>query len=131
MATLLVKGLTAFPTIKPQTAKNIVLLTGPVVESAVNFVDAINRARGTEIPVVYLNAEEWIMECAKDDEGGKTEAWFSARLAWMQGVCDGDAATLDPAMEVLLGRRPEAGTDTLVKLLKAIPGYTWHQNYAS
>lgn len=130
IATLLAKGLSAFPAVKPQTEKNIVLLTGPKAESLVDLVRAINTARKTEIPVEYLEPGDWIETCAKDDEGGKGRAWFEARLVFTQGVCDGDAALVDRAFETILGRRPETGTETVKKLLEADPDYTWHQNHA-
>ena len=130
MATLLAKGLSALPAIKPQTDKNIILLTGPKAESLVDLIDAINTARGTDIPVEILEPQEWIDACAKDDEGGKGRPWFEARLVFTQGVCDGDAELLDPAFETLLGRRPESGTESVRRLLKENPAYTWHQNHA-
>ena len=130
MATLLAKGLAAFPTVKSQTDKNIILLTGPKAESLVDLVDAINSARKTIIPVEYLQPQDWIEACAKDDEGGKGRPWFEARLVFTQGICDGDAELVDPALETLLGRRPETGTGTVESLVKANPGYTWHQNHA-
>ena len=112
MATLLARGLKAFPSMKPKTEKNIILLTGLETASLTGLVDAINAARGTDIPVEILEPEEWIEACAKDDEGGKPRAWFEARLVFTQGVCDGDAAVTDPAMEMLLGRKPETGFST-------------------
>lgn len=130
MATLLVKGFATYPAIKPQTKNNIVLLAGAKTESAVALVDAINRGRGTDIPIEYLDPQDWIDECTKDDEGGKPKAWFEARLVWVQGVCDGDAGVVDPAMETLLGRRPETGTEAVEKIVRADPQYTWHQNHA-
>ena len=130
IATLLAKGLSAFPTIKPQTGKNIILLTGPKAESLVDLVSAINTARKTDIPVEYLEPEDWIEACAKDDEGGKGRPWFEARLVFTQGVCDGDAELVDPAFDTVLGRRPMTGTEAVKKLLKEDPGYTWHQNHA-
>lgn len=129
MAALLAKGLAAFPTIKPQTEKNIILLTGPKAESLVDLVKAINTARATNIPVEYLEPESWVEACAKGDEGGKGRPWFEARLVFTQGVCDGDAELVDPALETLLGRQPETGTETVKSLVKANPEYTWHQNH--
>ena len=130
MATLLAKGFSAFPSVKPQTAKNIILLTGPKAESLVDLVGAINRARKTDIPVEYLEPQHWIETCAKDDVGGKSRAWFEARLAFTQSVSQGDAVLVDPALETLLGRRPETGTEGIERLLKANPEYTWHQNHS-
>lgn len=129
MATLLAGGLDAFPSIEPKTEKNIILLTGGETDSLTSLVEAINRARGTDIPIEVLEPEEWIEACTKDDEGGKPRAWFEARLVFTQGVCDGDAAVTDPAMEVLLGRKPETGPLAVERLLKEDPEYKWHQNH--
>lgn len=130
MATLLAKGLQAYPKVKPQTEKNILLLTGPKAESLVDLVGAINRGRGTDIGPRYLEPQDWINASAKDDEGGKGKPWFEARLVFTQGVCDGDAELVDPAMEILLGRRPETGTESVERFVRENRGYTWHQNHA-
>ena len=133
MATLFANGLEAFPSIKPRTEKNIMLLTGTKTESLVDLVHGINRARGTNIPVEILEPEEWIDACTKEDQakekGGKPRPWFEARLVFTHGVCNGDAAVTDPALQTLLGRMPETGPQTIERLLKANPGYTWHQNH--
>ena len=129
MATLLARGLEAFPSIKPQTDRNIILLTGARTDSPVALVDAINRGRGTRIPVEWTDSQDWIERSAANDEGGKGRGWFESRRIWLQGVCNGDAATVDPALEILLGRRPTSGPETVEKLLKNDPEYTWHKNY--
>lgn len=129
MATLLAKGFGAFPSIKPQTEKGIVLLTSTKLQSLTDLVDAISAARGAAVPTKIMEPQAWIEACAKDDEGGKPSAWFEARLIFVQGICDGDAATTDPALETLLGRVPETGTQGIRRLLEANPGYTWHQNH--
>lgn len=130
VANLLAKGLPAYPSVWPRTESNVVLLTGPQAESLVDLVDAINAARGTEVPVEYLAPEEWVEACARDDVGGKAKAWFEARLVFTQGVCDGDAALVDPALETLLGRRPETGKESVERLLREDAQYTWHQNHS-
>jgi hypothetical protein len=130
MATIFAKGLSAFPSITPQTGKNIILLTGPKAESLIDLVGGINRGRGTGIPVEYLEPQDWIETCAKDDEGGKGRAWFEARLVFTEGVSGGDAELVDSALETLLDRRPETGTETVERLLRENPGYKWHQNHA-
>ena len=130
IAMLFAKGLAAFPEIELRTKKNILLLTGPKAESLVDLVDAINAGRGTDVPVRYLEPREWIEACAKDDVGGKGMAWFEARLVFTQGVCDGDAEVVDPALEVLLGRRPETGKESVERLVRENPEYTWHQNHS-
>lgn len=130
MATIFAKGLEAFPSVKPKTEKNILLLTGPKAESLVDLVDAINAGRKTNIPLEYLEPSHWIEACAEDDVGGKGKAWFEARLVFTQGVCDGDAALVDPALETILGRRPETGKESVERLVRENPEYTWHQNHA-
>jgi hypothetical protein len=124
------RGLSAYPTVKPKTEKNILLLTGPKAESLVDLVDAINTGRKTDVPVEYLEPKDWIEACAKNDVGGKSRAWFEARLVFTQGVCDGDAALVDPALETLLGRRPETGKEAVERLVREDSEYTWHQNHA-
>ena len=127
MATLLAKGSSAYPAIQPKTKKNIVLLTGPKAESLVDLVDAINRGRKTDIPLEYLEPQDWIDACAKDDVGGKGRGWFEARLMFTQSVSEGDAELVDPALETLLGRRPETGTEAVRRFVEQDPEYTWHQ----
>ncbi len=129
IATLLAQGLKVFPSIKPRTEKNIILLTGPKAVSLVDLVGAIVRGRGTDVGAKYLEPQEWIDASTKDDEGGKPKGWFEARLVFTQGVCDGDAELVDPAMEILLGRRPESGTESVERLVRENRDYTWHQNH--
>ena len=129
MATLLSKGFDAFPSVKPQTVKNIVLLTGPKAESLNDLVDAINRGRRTEIPIEYMEPQAWIDACTEDDVGGKPRAWFDARLVYTEGVIAGDGALVDPALETLLGRKPESGTEAVERFVREDPEYTWHQNH--
>lgn len=131
IATLVAKGLEGFPSIQPQTEKNIILLTGSHADSIVDLVHAISRATGNEVPIEYWEPEDWVAESAKDDEGGKPKAWFEARLIFMQGVAQGDAATISPALATLLGREPESGSDAVHRLVKENPGYTWHQNHVN
>lgn len=130
VANLFAKGLSSYPSIQPKTEKNILLLTGPKSESLVSLVSAINAGRGTNIPVEYLDPEDWVEAEAKDDVGGKGKAWFEARLVFTQGVCDGDAELVDPALETLLGRRPETGTEAVERFVREDREYTWHQNHA-
>ncbi|KAK1043929.1 hypothetical protein LTR74_018376 [Friedmanniomyces endolithicus] len=129
IAAILAKGLEAHPSISPQTDRNIVVLTGPRADPPIALVNALNNARGTHIPVEFLEPRDWIEACAKDDEGGKGTACFETRLVWMQGVCNGDAKLIDPALETLLDRRPETGPEMVEKLVRADPVYTWHQNH--
>ncbi|CZT21733.1 related to nucleoside-diphosphate-sugar epimerases [Ramularia collo-cygni] len=129
IATLLAKGLSAFPSIKPQTKYNIVPLTAGSTASLIDIVNAINKGRGTNIPIEYLSPEDWITASATDDVGGKSRAWFEARLIFMQGIVEGDAALVDPSLETLLGRKPETGEHAVERILRENPEYTWHQNH--
>ncbi|EMC93950.1 hypothetical protein BAUCODRAFT_124699 [Baudoinia panamericana UAMH 10762] len=129
IATLLAKGLGAFPSVTPQTASRIILLTGPQAETLVDIVKAIDKVRQTNTPIQILEPDAWIDACSMDDEGGKGRAWFEARLVWLQGMCNGEAELVDPALETVLGRRPETGTETIETLLTSEPDYYWHQNH--
>ncbi|KAK3117468.1 hypothetical protein LTR53_001155 [Teratosphaeriaceae sp. CCFEE 6253] len=129
MAMLLAKGLTSFPSIKPRTDRNIILLTASTAVTPGDLIEAINRGRGTDIRMSFLEPDRWIEACATDDEGGKSPAWFESRLVWLQGLANGDAEATDPALGILLGRTPEAGPVTVERLVRADPGYTWHQNH--
>ena len=47
----------------------------------------------------------------------------------MEGVAKGEAETVDPLMEELLGRRPKDGVQVVEELLRKDHEYMWHQNY--
>lgn len=130
IAALLAQGLSAFPSVQPKTDKKIILLTGSKAESLVDLLDGINRARGGNISAEYLEPQQWIEECAKNDLGGKPRGWFELRLGLDKDFVKGDAALVDPALETILGRRPESGTESVERLVKENPEYTWHQNHA-
>jgi hypothetical protein len=129
IANLLARSLSAFPDIPLRTDRNLLLLTGTRAEPPAAILEAINCARKSNVRMEMLDPEEWIQVSAKDDEGGKGIPWFRSRLIWVQGACNGDAATTDPALQTLLGRQPETGPETVAKLLQADPQYTWHQNH--
>lgn len=129
IAALLGKGLSAYSDIKPQTENNIIALTAGSTASVTDIVDAINKGRGTSITIEYLSPEEWITASATDDVGGKGRPWFEARLIFMQGLVNGDAKFADPALEVLLGRKPETGVEAVARIVRENPEYTWHQNH--
>jgi len=76
MAALLAKGLAAYPSIIPQTDRKIILLTGPVAEPFSALVEAINRGRGTDIRIEFLEPEAWVAAQAKNDEGGRVLRGF-------------------------------------------------------
>ncbi|KAK4501579.1 hypothetical protein PRZ48_007388 [Zasmidium cellare] len=134
MATLLVKGFEAFPSIQPKTEKNLVLLTSQSTDSMVDLVAAIDAARPNKpkLPVEYLEPQDWISSSADGDIGGKGVPWFQARLVFVEGVCNGDAEVMDPALEVLLGRKPETGVQAVERFVREAGGeYRWHQNHIS
>lgn len=129
MATLMARGLDAFPSIKPKTDKNIVLLTNRATNTLEDLVHAISRATGTETPIEYLKPSDWIAASAKDDVGNKPRAWFEARLVVLEGFNQGEAEIVDGALATLLGRTPETGFDGVQRLLRDDSGFTWHQNH--
>lgn len=129
IATLMAKGLDAFPSIKPKTDKNIVLLTSQDTDTLEDLANAVSEGKGTKVPVEYLGPEEWITESARDDVGGKSRAWFEMRLAVLEGFNKGEGEVVDGALETLLGRRPERGVDGVRRLVGGDSGYTWHQNH--
>lgn len=129
IAALLANGLSTYPSIKPQTRYNIVLLTAGSTSSLPDIVDAINKGRGTSMPINYLSPEDWITASATEDVGGKGRAWFEARLVFAQGIVSGDAELVDPALEILLGREPETGVNAVERIVRENPEYTWHQNH--
>jgi len=130
IAVLIAKGLAAVPSIKPKTDKNILLLTSADVDTLEDIVRAIAEAKETDLPIEYLGPEQWITESTKDDVGGKQRGWFEARLAVVEGFNKGEAEVVDPALGILLGRRPERGIDGVGRLVRGDPGFTWHQNHA-
>jgi len=129
MAALMAKGLDAFPSIKPMTDNNIVLLTSQSTNTLEDLVHAISQARGTETPIEYLEPSEWIDASAKDDMGRKPRAWFEARLVVLEGFNQGDAETVDDTLATLLGRTPETGFKGVQRLLTEDSDFTWHQNH--
>lgn len=129
MATLMARGLDAFPSIKPKTDKNIILLTSQATNTLEDLVHAISQAKGAETPIEYLAPSDWIAACAKDDVGNKPRAWFEARLVVLEGFNQGEAEIVDDALAILLGRTPETGFDGVQRLLRDDGGFTWHQNH--
>lgn len=129
IAALLAKGLSAFPTIKLQTENNIIPLTAGATASLTDIIDAINTARETNIPIEYLSPEDWVTASSTNDVGGKSRAWFEARAIFMQGIVNGDAELVDPALETLLERKPETAVRAVERILGDDLEYTWHQNH--
>lgn len=130
IATLLARGLAAFPAIQPRTKKNIVLLTSHRATSLTSIIEAIDNARSATTTIEYLEPEQWVAAQVQDDEGGKGEGWYRAMLSLNNDLVAGDAETVDPALGLLLGREPETGGQTVERLLRENQNYTWHQNYS-
>jgi len=122
-------GPAAFPSITPKTSKNILLLTSADVDTLEDVVRALADVKGTELPIEWLEPEQWIEASARDDVGGKQRGWFEARLRVLEGFNEGEAEVVDSALGVLLGRRPERGVDGVGRLVGGDGGFTWHQNH--
>lgn len=129
IAALLAKGVGAYPSIKPRTDKNIILLTSLDTDTLEDLVRALARGTGRDLPIEYLSPEEWVEESARDDEGGKPRGWFEAALALFEGFNKGDGETVDGALATLLGRRPERGVDGVERLVREDSQFRWHQNH--
>lgn len=129
IAALMAKGIDAFPSIKPKTDKNILLLTSQATNTLEDLVHAISQAKGAKTPIEYLEPSEWIAASAKDDVGNKPRAWFEARLVVLEGFNQGEAEVVDDSLATLLGRTPETGFDGVQRLLREDIGFTWHQNH--
>jgi hypothetical protein len=123
-------GPAAFPSIVPKTDKNILLLTSTDVDTLEDIVHALSEVKGEELPIEWLEPEQWIEESAKDDVGGKPRGWFEARLKVVEGFNQGEAEVVDSALGTLLGRKPERGVDGVRRLVGGDGGFTWHQNHA-
>lgn len=129
IATLMAKGIDAFPSIKPKTDKNIILLTSQTTNILQDLVYAISQAKGVETPIEYLEPSNWIAASAKGDVGNKPRAWFEARLVVLEGFNQGEAEAVDDALATLLGRTPETGFEGVQRLLREDGEFTWHQNH--
>jgi hypothetical protein len=66
---------------------------------------------------------------AKNDIGRKPEEFFEKKISWFKGVSQGDGATIDPALEEILGRRPKDGVEIVRELLQNNLEYDWPQNH--
>ena len=112
-----------------QFPDNIALLTGPKAFTFADVVTAINRASNRDVALHRVSSEEYVTKNAMGDEGGKPTAFFEAWKGLFEGVAKGEAETVDPLMEELLGRRPKDGVQVVEELLRNDHEYTWHQNY--
>ena len=112
-----------------QFPDNIALLTGPKAFTFADVVTAINRASNRDVALHRVSSEEYATKNAMGDEGGKPTAFFEAWMGLFEGVAKGEAETVDPLIEELLGRRPKDGVQVVEELLRKDHEYTWHQNY--
>lgn len=138
MATILAHSQTgtlasSFPSIKPQGQKKILLLTGPEAQTFPDLVGAIDQTRPShpKLETEFVEPQDLVQISARDDQGGKPVGWFEIRNQFFESVIAGDGETVDPALEVLLGRRPETGTEAAERLVRDAgeKGYFWHQNH--
>ncbi|PGH10659.1 hypothetical protein AJ79_05373 [Helicocarpus griseus UAMH5409] len=115
---------------------NIALLTGPRAYTFVELAEALSRATGKQIKVERVPRDKYpevaAEQDAKEGHGKKSAKFFELWSSLLDAVEQGDAATVDPLMGELLGRKPRDGLEYIEELVKeAAPkgGYTWHQNY--
>lgn len=128
MANLFTIGLEGYPTVKPKTDRQIVLLTAFETVTFVDVAETINRVRGNKQTIEMLEPQVWIDTAVKDDKGGKSKSWFETRLVWFEQMTHGALQTTDPALAVLLGRKPQNGVEDITEMLQKEPNYSWHQN---
>lgn len=112
-----------------QFPDSIKLLTGPKTSTFAEIVEAINKASKRDVTVHCVSGEGYVAKNATDDEGKKPKAFFEAWKGVFEGVAKGEAETVDPFLEELLGRRPKDGVQVVEELLRKDHEYTWHQNY--
>lgn len=97
-----------------QFPDSIKLLTGPKASTFPEIVEAINKASKRDVTA----------KNATDDEGKKPKAFFEAWKGVFEGVAKGEAETVDPLLEELLGRRPKDGVQVVEELLRKDHEYT-------
>ena len=83
-----------------------VLLTGPRTCTLADLVDAVNRVTGRKIEIKRVDLRHYVRLNAANDIGGKPAAFFEKKVSWFEGVGKGDGATVDEALENILGRKP-------------------------
>jgi len=106
-----------------------VLLTGPRTCTLTDVVDTINGATGREIQIKRVDLRDYVRLNAANDIGGKPAAFFEKKVSWFEGVEKGDGATVDEALEKILGRKPLNGIEVVEKLLEENREYDWKQNH--
>ena len=119
----------------PQFHDTIALLTGPRAYTMTEIAEAISEATGREIKVTRIDREEFSKTMAeydsKEGRGEKPDFVFDKWLTMLETIGKGEAATVDPLMGELLGRKPRDGREFVKELIQSAgpEGYTWHQNY--
>ncbi|EEP81207.1 predicted protein [Uncinocarpus reesii 1704] len=116
---------------------NIALLTASRTYTLADVVAAISQATGTDIPVEQVSRDDFprilAAEDAKDGRGKKSEQFFTSWRSLIEAMEQGEARTVDPLMQELLGREPRDAMQHVARLVQdgaREGGYTWHQNYA-
>ncbi|WP_213879390.1 NAD(P)H-binding protein [Pseudomonas sp. dw_358] len=89
-------------------------LTAPEAFTMADLADIASRLTGREIRHVTLTDEQWLDEAVAQ---GRPAAIAGMLLGMYQAARRGDFATVDPALEGLLGRRPKTMRDVLAQVL--------------
>ncbi|KAJ5558220.1 hypothetical protein N7535_008435 [Penicillium sp. DV-2018c] len=111
--------------------REIVLLTAQQTITFSEIVDVINETTGRNVQLKIVSPEEFVQLKSADDEGGKSESFFSALISWYESISKGEASIIDPLMMDLLGREPTPPREAIRALLTENQNYEWHQNYVN
>ena len=109
----------------------IVLLTGPSTYTLSDAVNMVNEVTGRNVTVEFVGPDEYVAKSTALDkgQGNKPEAFYRAWVSLLEGLKQGEGATVSSLMGEVLGRTPKDGKELITGFLKANPDYTWHQNY--
>ncbi|KAL9063465.1 MAG: hypothetical protein Q9157_008231 [Trypethelium eluteriae] len=109
----------------------IVLLTGPRAYTLSDVVGIVNEVTGRNVSIEFVDPVEYVNKSTELDkkEGKKPEGFYKAWVSLLEGLKHGEAGTVSPLMEELLGRTPKDGKELITGFLKENPNFTWHQNY--
>ncbi|KAI9664463.1 MAG: hypothetical protein M1821_005909 [Bathelium mastoideum] len=118
--------------IKGGHENEIVLLTGPSTYTLTDVVGIVNEVTGRKATIKFVDRDEYVSKATELDkaQGRKPQAFYQAWVSLLEGLKEGEAATVSPLMGEVLGRTPKDGKELITEFLKADPNYTWHQNYA-
>lgn len=92
-------------------------LTAPQAFTMAELASIASQLTGRDIKHVTLTDEQWLGEAIAQ---GRPAALAGMLLGMYQAARRGDFATVDPTLEILLGRRPKTMADVLSGLL--VPG---------